>query len=43
MAIYVNNHLHKISYLSIGDLASQCGVGETTILDFARDSDLWLL
>lgn len=36
VALYVNEHFHQIIYLSIGDLASQCQVGETTILRFCK-------
>ena len=36
VALYVNEHFHQIIYLSIGDLASQCEVGETTILRFCK-------
>lgn len=36
VALYVNEHFHQILYLSIGDLASQCEVGETTILRFCK-------
>ena len=36
VALYINEHFQQILYLSIGDLASQCEVGETTILRFCK-------
>ncbi|WP_028044246.1 MurR/RpiR family transcriptional regulator [Candidatus Stoquefichus massiliensis] len=36
VALYINQHFDQILYLSIGDLASQCAVGETTILRFCK-------
>lgn len=36
VALYVNQHLSQMTYLSIGDLANQCDVGETTILRFCK-------
>lgn len=36
VALFVNEHMHQITYLSIGDLANQCDVGETTILRFCK-------
>lgn len=36
VAKYVHNHIEEIGYMSIGDLASKCEVGETTILRFCK-------
>lgn len=36
VALYVNENLDDICYMSINDLASLCGVGETTILRFCK-------
>lgn len=36
VALYINEHFQQILYSSIGDLASQCEVGETTILRFCK-------
>ena len=36
IALYVSEHLSQMTYLSIGDLAGQCDVGETTILRFCK-------
>lgn len=36
VALYVHDHLSQVAYLSIGDLAGQCEVGETTILRFCK-------
>lgn len=36
VALYINQHFDQILYLSIGDLASQCEVGETTVLRFCK-------
>lgn len=36
VALYVSEHLSQMTYLSIGDLAGQCDVGETTILRFCK-------
>ncbi len=36
VALYMSQHMPQITYLSIGDLANQCEVGETTILRFCK-------
>lgn len=36
VALFVNEHMNQILYLSISDLANQCDVGETTILRFCK-------
>lgn len=36
VALYMSQHMSQITYLSIGDLANQCEVGETTILRFCK-------
>ncbi|MFR7591050.1 MAG: MurR/RpiR family transcriptional regulator [Longibaculum sp.] len=36
VALYIHDHYEQVLYMSIGDLASECSVGETTILRFCK-------